>query len=128
MKKVEVVAAIIVHDDKILCVQRGENKLPYISKKFEFPGGKIESGESEEDTLVRELNEELNITLSRIDQKITTVDHQYPDFRLIMHAYLCEPNSSEITLSEHIDFRWLERSEMDNLNWAAADLPILKLL
>ena len=75
-----------------------------------------------------ELIEELNITMNKICKKIITVDHQYPDFRLIMHAYLCEPNSSEITLSEHIDFRWLERHELESLDWAAADLPILELL
>lgn len=128
MKTIEVVAGVLKFENKYLCVQRGPNKYDYIHHKFEFPGGKIESGESQEDALVRELNEELKITLSRVDKKITTVDHQYPDFRLIMHAYFCELNSSEITLSEHIDFRWLERHEMDSLDWAAADLPILKLL
>ena len=128
MKIVEVVAGVLKFENKYLCVQRGANKYDYIHHKFEFPGGKIESGESQKDALVRELNEELKITLSRIDKKITTVDHQYPDFRLIMHVYFCEPNSLEITLSEHIDFRWLERHEMDSLDWAAADLPILKLL
>ena len=123
MKTIEVVAGVLKFENKYLCVQRGPNKYDYIHHKFEFPGGKIESGESEEDALVRELNEELKIILSRIGKKITTVDHQYPDFRLIMHAYFCEANSSEI-----IDFRWLERHEMDSLDWAAADLPILKLL
>ena len=128
MKTIEVVAGVLKFENKYLCVQRGANKYEYIHHKYEFPGGKIESGESEEDALVRELQEELNITLNKICQKIITVDHQYPDFRLIMHAYLCEPNSSEITLSEHIDYKWLERHEMDSLDWAAADLPILELL
>ncbi|MFN6091437.1 MAG: NUDIX domain-containing protein, partial [Bacteroidota bacterium] len=63
MKKVEVVAAIIVHNNKILCVQRGENKLSYISKKFEFPGGKIEEGEKKEETIKREIKEELNMDI-----------------------------------------------------------------
>ena len=61
MKKIEVVAAILCFEDKILCVQRAESKLPYISKKFEFPGGKIEQGESQKEALKRELIEELNM-------------------------------------------------------------------
>ena len=76
MKIVEVVAGVLRIGNKYLCVQRGPNKYDYIHHKYEFPGGKIESGESEKDALVRELNEELNITLIRIDQKITTVDHK----------------------------------------------------
>ena len=128
MKTIEVVAGVLKFEDKYLCVQRDPNKYDYIHHKYEFPGGKVETGETEEDALQRELKEELSINLNRIICKITTVDHQYPDFRLIMHAYLCEPNSQDLTLSEHINFQWLYRSEMDNLDWAAADLPILKLL
>lgn len=128
MKTIEVVAGVLKFEDKYLCVQRGPNKYDYIHHKYEFPGGKVETGETEEDALQRELKEELSINLNKIICKITTVDHQYPDFRLIMHAYLCEPNSQDLTLSEHINFQWLYRSEMDNLDWAAADLPILKLL
>ena len=128
MKTVEVVAGVLKFENKYLCVQRGPNKFDYINHKYEFPGGKIESGETEEDALIRELSEELNIELKRISHKITTIDYQYPDFRLIMHAYLCEPQSNELTLSEHVDFKWLERSEMEFLDWAAADIPILTLL
>jgi 8-oxo-dGTP diphosphatase len=127
MKKVEVVAAIIVHDDKILCVQRGENKLPYISKKFEFPGGKIEEGETKEETIKREIKEELNMDIHVKDEFIT-VNHQYPDFNLTMHSFICECDRPELTLTEHIDYKWLSKNEMEHLDWAAADIPIVNKL
>ncbi|MFM7014866.1 MAG: (deoxy)nucleoside triphosphate pyrophosphohydrolase [Bacteroidota bacterium] len=124
MKQVEVVAAIIQHNDKILCVQRGENKLPYISKKYEFPGGKIELGESKEETIKREIKEELNMDIKVVEEFIT-VNHQYPDFNLTMHSFICDCDSPELTLTEHIDYKWLSISEMDQLDWAAADIPIV---
>ena len=127
MKQVEVVAAIIEHNDKILCVQRGENKLPYISKKYEFPGGKIEPGESKEETIIREIREELNMEIS-ITKEFITVNHEYPDFYLTMHSYICSCENTSVTLTEHIDYKWLSISEMDQLDWAAADIPIVKKL
>lgn len=127
MKQVEVVAAIIQHNDKILCVQRGENKFPYISKKYEFPGGKIEPGESKEETIKREISEELNMEISVIDEFIT-VNHEYPDFILTMHSYICSCETTSLTLTEHIDYKWLSISEMDQLDWAAADIPIVNKL
>ena len=127
MKQVEVVAAIIQHNDKILCVQRGENKLPYISKKYEFPGGKIEQGESREETIKREIREELNMEISVI-KEFMTVNHEYPDFFLKMHSYICSCENTSVTLSEHIDYKWLSKNEMEHLDWAAADTPIVKEL
>ena len=127
MKQVEVVAAIIQHNDKILCVQRGENKLSYISKKYEFPGGKIELGESKEETIIREIKEELNMEISVIKEFIT-VNHEYPDFYLTMHSYICSCETTSLTLTEHIDYKWLSISEMDQLDWAAADIPIVNKL
>ena len=127
MKQVEVVAAIIQHNDKILCVQRGENKLSYISKKYEFPGGKIELGESKEETIIREIKEELNMEISVIKEFIT-VNHEYPDFYLTMHSYICSCETTTLTLTEHIDYKWLSISEMDQLDWAAADIPIVNKL
>lgn len=127
MKKVEVVASIIVHDNKILCVQRGENKLPYISRKFEFPGGKIEEGETKEETIKREIKEELNMEIGVIKEFIT-VNHEYPDFYLTMHSYICSCENTSVTLTEHIDYKWLSISEMDQLDWAAADIPIVNKL
>jgi len=127
MKCIEVVAAIIVNDNKILCVQRGENKYDYISKKFEFPGGKIEDGESKVAALKREIFEELKMDVISADEFITVV-HKYPDFNLIMHGYMCTCRDTSLVLSEHIDFKWLNKSELVNLDWAAADIPIVEKL
>jgi 8-oxo-dGTP diphosphatase len=127
MKKVEVVAAIIYFENKILCVQRPKNKLNYISEKFEFPGGKIEYGETKEEALERELKEELNI-LTNIKSLFITVVHQYPDFELTMHSFICEANSKELTLNEHIALEWLSINELEKLDWAAADIPIVNKL
>ena len=127
MKQVHVTAAVIVRDDKILCVQRGENKLSYISKKWEFPGGKVETGESLEDTIRREILEELNLEIS-VREFFVQVNHQYPDFKLKMDTFICEIDSREPQLTEHIDFKWLLKDEMAALDWAAADLPIVEKL
>ncbi len=124
MKTIEVVAAILCYKDEILCVQRPENKLPYISKKFEFPGGKIETGETKREALKRELQEELNI-LPVIDEEFLTVHHTYPDFKLIMHSFICKVETKELTLLEHISSKWLVPAELNQLDWAAADIPIM---
>lgn len=121
------VAAIIKFDDKILCVQRAKNKLRYISEKYEFPGGKIEIGETKEEALSRELSEELNI-VADIKSLFLTVVHEYPDFELTMHSFICEMHSQEITLNEHIDSKWLTIEQLYGLDWAAADVPIVNKL
>lgn len=127
MKKIEVVAAIIFYKDEILCVQRPKNKLVYISEKFEFPGGKIEQGETQEEALKRELIEELNV-VTDIKSFFTTVVHEYPDFELTMHSYICEVKTKELTLNEHIAQEWLSLNELNKLDWAAADIPIVNKL
>ena len=127
MKKIEVVAAIIMHGDEILCVQRAENKLSYVSKKFEFPGGKVEKGETNLEALKRELIEELEIQ-PKINSLFLTVNHQYPDFHLTMHSYTCEAKSKNIKLTEHISAEWLTPKKLDSLDWAAADIPIVNKL
>ena len=125
MKQVEVAAAIVMDEGEILCVQRGKNKLSYISEKFEFPGGKIEKGETLTETVVRELKEELMLQVFP-KEKLITVKHQYPDFHLTMHAFLCTCSTRNLKLTEHIDYRWLSPSELPPLDWAAADIPIVE--
>lgn len=129
MKTVEVVAGIILDDsDRIFCVQRGESNKPYISKKWEFPGGKLEDGETREGALIRELKEELRIEVDPFEF-VLTVDHTYPDFRLIMHSFKCRIlNDKEPELTEHLQSKWLNTSDLDELDWAAADVPIVEVL
>ena len=127
MKKIEVVAGVIFWKDLVLCVQRPKNKLHYISEKYEFPGGKIEEGETREEALHRELLEELNL-LTIIKSFFLTVVHPYPDFELTMHSFICEVQSQDLTLNEHIDYKWLTLAEMPKLDWAAADVPIVNKL
>ncbi|RYE39192.1 MAG: (deoxy)nucleoside triphosphate pyrophosphohydrolase [Sphingobacteriales bacterium] len=127
MKTINVVAGVILFDQKFLCVQRGVGKFDYISKKFEFPGGKIEVDESQDAALAREIKEELEKEIS-VDQKLMVVDHTYPDFRIIMHTYLCSTKDDHLKLTEHIAFKWLPVSELNSLDWAAADIPIVQKL
>jgi 8-oxo-dGTP diphosphatase len=127
MKHIEVVAAIIVSDDKILCTQRNINKYDYISKKYEFPGGKVEAGETNEEAIRREILEELEMDIS-VGDKFLTVDHEYPDFRMTMHSFLCSADDVRVSLTEHIDYKWLCKDELEYLDWAAADLPIVDKL
>jgi 8-oxo-dGTP diphosphatase len=127
MKKVEVVAGVIFCADEVLCVQRPQNKLHYISEKFEFPGGKIEEGETKEEALHRELSEELNLSI-KIKTFFLTVVHPYPDFELTMHSFICEVDSKDVTLNEHIDQKWLKINALNQLDWAAADVPIVDKL
>ena len=127
MKHITVVAAVIEHKGKYLCVQRGINKYDYISKKWEFPGGKVEAGESPENALIREIQEELAMEINELNFLIN-VEHTYPDFRLTMHTYLCKSEQTTPTLTEHLEYTWQSASDMNHLDWAAADLPIVEKL
>jgi len=127
MKHIEVVAAIIFYDSKILCVQRNINKYKYISKKFEFPGGKMELNETKAQTIIREIKEELNL-LIEVQEEYLTVTHGYPDFKITMHSFICSCKNPTLTLMEHIDFKWLNKNELSHLDWAAADVPIVEKL
>lgn len=127
MKTIEVVAAVIVHENRYLCVQRGWSKHDYISKKYEFPGGKIEQDELPQQALKREIMEELNLDIT-IGELLISVNHQYPDFTIIMHAYVCGCKDVSLVLKEHLDSKWLLKDELLSLDWAAADVPIVHRL
>ena len=129
MKHYEVVAAVIEYKDKILCMQRGEAKYDYTSYKYEFPGGKVEASEENHIALSRELREEmdLDVVIGEEDY-LLTVDHTYPDFAITMHAYLCKVDTPDFVMKEHIDFKWLSAGELDTLDWAEADMPIVEFL
>lgn len=124
-KHIEVVAAVIKKDNKFFCAQRKDSG--ELAKKWEFPGGKVEIGEKLEDALARELREELKINIS-IEEFVTTVKHEYNSFVLTMHAFLCSMQEDTIVLTEHLDSKWLKLEELDILDWAAADIPIIKKL
>tara|TARA_B100001057_G_C22586733_1_gene847352 strand:+ start:147 stop:533 length:387 start_codon:yes stop_codon:yes gene_type:complete len=124
---VEVVAAVIFYREKILCFKRGNHKFEYIGNKFEFPGGKIDQNEKQKEALKREIKEELNYEIE-IHEKIMTIDHEYPDFKLKMHCYKCTANSLDFVLGEHTEYRLLDKSELQNLEWVPADIEIVDYL
>ena len=127
MKEIKVSAAIIINKGKILCVQRGVNNFEYISNKFEFPGGKIEEGEQPSDTVIREIHEELKMDVL-VEKEFLTINNEYPDFKIQMHSFICSTPTGELELSEHISFKWLDITELNTLDWAAADIPIVDKL
>ena len=124
-KHFEVVAAVIKKDNKVFCCQRankGECAL-----KWEFPGGKIEPGETNEEALIREIKEELSC-LIKINNFITTVHHEYNTFSLTMHVYLCELIEGEPILSEHVDSLWCDKDKLHELDFAEADKLFLHMV
>ena len=127
MKHIVVVAAIIRYENKILCMQRNTSKHAYLSYKYEFPGGKVEVGETHEAALKREIKEELELDIV-LDKEFITVEHEYPDFKLTMYSWLCTAPGLEFTLKEHVAFQWLPVEELRSLDWAAADIPIVEKL
>ena len=129
MKHLEVVGAVIEYEGRILCMQRGAGKYPYVSYKYEFPGGKVEPGETHPQALMRELVEEMNMSVEITEQDyLTTVTHQYPDFEITMYCYLCHPGSPEFTRKEHVGHVWELPENMMELDWAPADIPVIQLI
>ncbi len=126
-KQIEVVAAVLMNGGQFLAVQRGESKLSYVSKKWEFPGGKVEAGETLVAAITRELEEELRITIAD-PQFLLTVEHSYPDFDITMHCFVVNVPTRELELTEHIDSRWLNKEQLWDLDWAAADVPAVEML
>ena len=121
MKKIEVVAAIIVKEKKVFATQRGYGEF---KDGWEFPGGKIELGESSEEALVREIREELDVDI-KVGRLLETVEYDYPRFHLTMHCFICELLSEEIILKEHEDANWLAEEELDSVDWLPADVSLI---
>jgi len=125
MKLFNVIAAIAIRNNKILCTQRPDKG--EVALKWEFPGGKIEPGESHKEALKREIREELDCDIS-VDEFFMTVYHKYKTFDLTMHCYKCTLLNDKVVLNEHADSCWLPVEELDVLDWAPADWPIIKKL
>ena len=126
MKLITTCAGIIYNEKgEILCTKRDAGKYNYISYKWEFPGGKMEQGENEKQTLARELKEELEINVDIFD-KYYQVEHDYPDFHLSMAVYACKMLSNQITMNVHKDIKWVNPQDLLSLDWAGADLPVAK--
>lgn len=124
MKRIEVAAAIIRHEGRILATQRGYGEF---KDGWEFPGGKLEPGESAEQAIVREIEEELDVRI-KPEQLVTTVEMDYPKFHLTMHCFLCSIASGQVRLLEHEASRWLAVDELDAVAWLPADVDAVKAL
>lgn len=125
MKRFEVICGIIIRDKKVLAAQRGINmSLPL---KWEFPGGKKNDTESNEECLMRELLEELNIQV-RVKEKFLSNEHQYDDFSINLTAYFAEIEIGTMLTFEHGRVGWFEKDQLNKLQWAPADIPIVNKL
>ena len=124
-KRTRVVAAVIKDGDKYLCMQRGRSRYSYISEHWEFPGGKTEEGESDHETLVREIKEELDWDVF-VGKKLAEVEFDYPDFSVLIVAYLCKGGDGEFKMLEHLDYQWLTKDELKKLNWVEADKKLIE--
>ncbi|MCQ2417481.1 MAG: (deoxy)nucleoside triphosphate pyrophosphohydrolase [Oscillospiraceae bacterium] len=124
MKTINVAAAIICRDNKILATARGYGEFKGM---WEFPGGKIEEGEQPKTALKREIHEELNAEI-HVHRHLTTVEYDYPAFHLTMQCYLCAFSSVSFELKEHLEARWLSKTELRTVNWLPADIQLLEAL
>lgn len=126
-KIIEVVAAVIEKDNKILATQRGYGEF---KGKWEFPGGKLQDNESKEEALKREIKEELNADIN-VDKYLTTIEYDYPNFHLTMHTYICSLNSDiefvyhDNNELEHDNMVWLDKEYLEFLDWLPADIGII---
>ena len=122
LKQINVVAAIIRDDEgRVFATQRGYGKF---KDYWEFPGGKIEVGESPEDALVREIREELDSEIS-VDEYISTIEYDYPEFHLSMRCYWCSLISGDLVLKEAEDAKWLDVETIDSVKWLPADITLI---
>ena len=124
MNTIEVVAAVIRKDDKIFTTQRGYGEW---KDWGEFPGGKMEPGETQEEALKREIREELSTDIS-VDEFLCTVEYDYPKFHLVMHCYMCSLLTDSLHLNEHEAAKWLGREELTSVKWLPADVEVIERL
>lgn len=124
MKTINVVAAIIIKDNKIFATQRGYGEF---KDGWEFPGGKVEQGEAPENAIVREIKEELD-TLIEVKEYFDTVEYDYPNFHLSMKCYICTVVSGKLELLEHEAAKWLDKDSLDSVAWLPADLGLVDKL
>lgn len=124
MKCIEVVAGIIRDSGKVFATQRGYGDF---KDGWEFPGGKVEPGETPQQALVRELREELCIDVS-VGDFLCTVEYDYPAFHLTMHCFFCSVMGGELTLLEHEAARWLSEADLHSVEWLPADVEVVKAL
>ena len=122
MKSIKVVAAVIKHDNKIFATQRGYGEF---KDGWEFPGGKMEQGETPEQALVREIREELDTEIE-VGELIETVEYDYPQFHLTMHCFWCSVKSGNLVLKEHEAAKWLTKETLDSVEWLPADLGLIE--
>ena len=122
MKTVKVVAAIIIHENKIFATQRGYGEF---KDGWEFPGGKIEPGETPQEALVREIKEELDIEIE-VKDFLETVEYDYPAFHLSMDCFFCAIKSGELVLKEHEAAKWLTVETLDSVDWLPADQGLVE--
>ena len=121
MKTIKVVAAVIKRNNKIFVTQRGYGEF---KDGWEFPGGKVEKGETKEEAIIREIKEELD-TVIKVDSYLDTIEYDYPDFHLSMDCFVCSIVEGHLVLKEHEDSKWIKKEEIDTLNWLPADLVII---
>ena len=124
MKTIEVVAAIIRKGDRVFATQRGYGEW---KDWWEFPGGKMEAGETPQEALIREIKEELDADIS-IGRLLDTTEWDYPAFHLTMHCYMCSLLNDALHLNEHEAARWLRANELRSVNWLPADKQLLPLI
>lgn len=122
MKTVRVVAAIIIENDKVFATQCGYGEF---KDGWEFPGGKIEPGETPEEAIVREIKEELDTEVEVIEL-LDTVEYDYPNFHLSMGCFICKIKSGDLVLKEHEAAKWLTKDTLGSVEWLPADMGLVR--
>ncbi|MEO7124106.1 MAG: (deoxy)nucleoside triphosphate pyrophosphohydrolase [Lacisediminihabitans sp.] len=123
VKQINVVGAVIIKNDLILCAQRGMKAA--LAGSWEFPGGKIEPNETPREALVREINEELRADIT-VGEQVAITTYEYPFGEVTLTTFYCELKSDDLTLTEHEAVKWLRAEELHGLEWAPADVPAVK--